>query len=164
MLDTKDPVAVQAATMMALRQKFKPEFLNRIDEFVTFNSLGMEQLVPIVGLELAKVGKRLMDRGLLLSATDGAKEWLAELGHDPTYGARPIKRTIQREVETPIAKGILGGKYPPKSTVLIDARHGDPALTITSVPSTAAGVQPAAGSGSTVKEGLVGAEEGNIMQ
>lgn len=133
MLENKDPASVQAATMLALKQKFKPEFLNRIDEFVTFNSLDMEQLVPIVSLELHKVNKRLADRELSLTATDGAKQWLAELGYDPTYGARPIKRTIQREVETPIAKGILGGLYPPKSTILIDARPGDGHLTITSV-------------------------------
>lgn len=157
-LDTSDPVAVQTATMMALRQRFKPEFLNRIDEFVTFNSLGMEQLVPIVGLELVKVDKRLADRGLKLSATDGAKAWLADKGHDPTYGARPIKRTIQREVETPIAKGILGGAYPPKSTVLIDARKGDEKLTITTVPDMgAASSKPEAKQPALV-------DAGNVMQ
>lgn len=137
MLEKKDPASIQAATMLALKQRFRPEFLNRIDEFVTFNSLEMEQLVPIVGLELVKVEKRLSDRGLSLTATQGAKEWLADRGHDPTYGARPIKRTIQREVETPIAKGILAGKYAPKSTILIDAQKGDDSLTITSVLNVA---------------------------
>jgi ATP-dependent Clp protease ATP-binding subunit ClpB len=132
-LDTSDPAAIKAATMVALRQKFRPEFLNRIDEFVTFNSLGMGQLVPIVSLELEKVNKRLSERGLSLTATEGAKQWLAEAGHDPSYGARPIKRTIQREVETPIAKGILGSKFPAKSTILLDAHEGDGELTITSV-------------------------------
>jgi len=140
-LKDKNPMAVQDATMQALRLKFRPEFLNRIDEFVTFNSLGMDQLVPIVGLELQKVGKRLSERGLTLSATDGAKEWLADRGHDPTYGARPIKRTIQREVETPIAKAILGGKYPAKSTVLIDAKTGDEGLSISAVLAVDASVQ-----------------------
>ena len=137
MLEKKDPASIQAATMLALKQRFRPEFLNRIDEFVTFNSLEMEQLVPIVGLELVKVEKRLSDRGLSLTATQGAKEWLADRGHDPPYGARPIKRTIQREVETPIAKGILAGKYAPKSTILIDAQKGDDSLTITSVLNVA---------------------------
>jgi len=132
-LETTDPEAVQAVTMMALKQKFRPEFLNRIDEFVTFNSLGMEELVPIVGLELGKVDKRMVDRGLKLSATEGAKQWLAEVGYDPSYGARPLKRTIQREVETPIAKGILANEYPPKSTVLIDAKPGDKKLSFMSV-------------------------------
>ena len=107
-----DNVGVKAKVMEALRSRFRPEFLNRIDEFVTFNSLGMEQLVPIVSLELEKVANRLTDRKLTLSVTDSAKQWLGELGFDPSYGARPLKRTIQREVETPIAKAILGGKYP----------------------------------------------------
>jgi ATP-dependent Clp protease ATP-binding subunit ClpB len=80
-LETTDPDTMQELSMMALRAKFRPEFLNRIDEFVTFNSLGMEQLVPIVSLELEKVGRRLAERGLSLSATEGAKAWLAEVGH-----------------------------------------------------------------------------------
>ena len=111
-----DNEGVKAKVMEALRSRFRPEFLNRIDEFVTFNSLGMEQLVPIVSLELDKVATRLTDRKLTLSVTDSAKQWLGELGFDPSYGARPLKRTIQREVETPIAKAILGGKYPPGNT------------------------------------------------
>ena len=119
--------------MMALRSKFRPEFLNRIDEFVTFNSLEMGQLVNIVNLELEKVVKRLTDKKLSLSITDGAREWLAQLGYDPVYGARPLKRTIQREVETPLAKGILGGDYNNCSGVLIDAKPGDAKLTITGV-------------------------------
>eukprot|EP00598_Pedospumella_elongata_P011640 CAMPEP_0185007566 /NCGR_PEP_ID=MMETSP1098-20130426/87435_1 /TAXON_ID=89044 /ORGANISM="Spumella elongata, Strain CCAP 955/1" /LENGTH=889 /DNA_ID=CAMNT_0027535913 /DNA_START=138 /DNA_END=2807 /DNA_ORIENTATION=- len=135
-LNTTNPAAIKEASMNALRRQFRPEFLNRIDEFVTFNSLGMEQLVPIVSLELEKVNKRLADRKLALQATDGAKQWLAVTGYDPAYGARPIKRTIQREVETPIAKGILGGMYPAKSTVLLDAKPGDAELTITSVPES----------------------------
>jgi ATP-dependent Clp protease ATP-binding subunit ClpB len=162
-LGTTDPVAIQAATMMALRQKFKPEFLNRIDEFVTFNSLGMDQLVSIVGLELEKVGKRLADRGLKLSATEGAKQWLAEKGYDPTYGARPIKRTIQREVETPVAQSILGSKFPPKSTIMIDARKGDDKLTITAVPDHLTPVTVDAAAGAAAIAGSE-AMAGNVMQ
>eukprot|EP01041_Mallomonas_annulata_P020938 gene20938-40866_t len=123
--------------MAALKERFKPEFLNRIDEFVTFRSLGMEQLVPIVDIELKRVGNRLKDRELSLSATEGAKEWLAAVGHDPLYGARPLKRTIQREVETPIAKDILAGKFPKGSTVLIDGNLGDKNLTITTMEALA---------------------------
>jgi len=126
-----DEILRREATMAALRQRFRPEFLNRIDEFVSFNSLGMEQLVPIVDLELKKVAKRLEDKNLQLSATEGAKTWLATLGYDPAYGARPLKRTIQREVETPIAKGLLGGMYPLDSTIVLDAKPGDDSLTIT---------------------------------
>ena len=132
-LDSSDKAAVKSTVMNALKQKFKPEFLNRIDEFVTFNSLGIEQLAPIVSLELEKVAARLSDRKLSLAVTDSGKVWLANAGYDPAYGARPLKRTIQREVETPVAQGILGGKYPSGSTILIDARPGDNQLTITSV-------------------------------
>lgn len=132
-LELKSPSLVREATMMALKQRFRPEFLNRIDEFVTFNSLSMNELVPIVSIELGKVSKRLEEKNLHLVATDGAKAWLANAGFDPTYGARPLKRTIQREVETTIAKGILGGKYSPDSTILLDARPGDTELTITAV-------------------------------
>jgi len=132
-----NPTAAKEVVMAALKARFRPEFLNRIDEFVTFNPLGLEQLVPIVGLELDKVSQRLKDKDLVLAATDSAKNWLAETGRDPLYGARPIKRTIQREVETPIAKELLGGKFPKGSTVLIDARPGDSSLTISCIlPST----------------------------
>lgn len=124
---------IRETTMSALRQKFRPEFLNRIDEFVNFNSLGFEQLVPIVDIELKKVNKRLLDKDLKLSATEGGKEWLASVGYDPVYGARPLKRAIQREVENVLAKGILGNKYPPGSTIIIDAGRGDAFLTFSHV-------------------------------
>jgi len=104
-----------------LKARFRPEFLNRIDEFVTFNSLRLPQLVSIAELELTRVNERLQERGLSLVATDKAKIWLAETGRDPLYGARPLKRTIKREVETPLAKGILGGVYHKGSNILIDA-------------------------------------------
>merc|ERR1712070_55222 len=107
--------AVQSKVMEALRQQFRPEFLNRIDEFVTFKSLGMKQLVPIVSLEMKRVADRLNDRNLILEITDSAKEYLAKIGYDPIYGARPLKRTIQREIETPLAKKILANEIPSDS-------------------------------------------------
>lgn len=148
-------------TWAALKQKFRPEFLNRIDEFINFNSLGVEQLVPIVQIELEKVNKRLTDKNLRLSASDGAKEWLANLGYDPAYGARPLKRTIQREVETPLAKGILGGKYPPNSCILLDAKPGDLELTISSVVDVL--VEDEA-EDSDKKAAMVVNDDANIMQ
>jgi ATP-dependent Clp protease ATP-binding subunit ClpB len=132
-LDQANKEEVREKVMNALKAKFRPEFLNRIDEFVTFDSLGLAQLGGIVGIELAKVGKRLVDKELTLSATDGAKNWLAEKGFDPVFGARPLKRTIQREVETPIAKKLLGEKIQPGTTLLLDAKPGDKELSITSV-------------------------------
>ncbi|RYG68837.1 hypothetical protein EON64_04265, partial [archaeon] len=139
LLDVKSPEMVREATMLALRQRFRPEFLNRIDEFVTFNSLGMAQLSRIVALELDKVSARLQDKQLTLQATENAKAWLAQRGYDPAYGARPLKRTIQREVETPIAKAILAGHYKQGQTLLIDARPGDLQLTITNLEGANAG-------------------------
>ena len=131
-----DSEAIRDKVMGALRGKFRPEFLNRIDEYVIFNSLGEDQIVPIVGLEIEKVANRLKDKKLALSLTDGAKTWLAVKGYDPVFGARPLKRTIQREVETPIAKGLLGGLYAEDSTILVDAQPGDDRLTITNISNS----------------------------
>lgn len=128
-----DQEAVREKVMSGMRGKFRPEFLNRIDEYVIFNSLGESQMVPIVNLEIQKVANRLKDKKISLSLTDGAKAWLASKGYDPVFGARPLKRTIQREVETPIAKGLLGGMYAEDSTILVDAHPGDSILTISSV-------------------------------
>lgn len=132
-MDLSDEESVRTKVLEALKLRFRPEFLNRIDEFVTFKSLGMDQIVPIVGLELEKVNKRLAVKKLSLSVTDSAKVWLANIGYDPAYGARPLKRTIQREVETPIAKLILAGKFPEGATVLVDANPSSDKLDITSV-------------------------------
>merc|ERR1712070_667793 len=123
-MDTDDQRSVRDVTMAALKSKFRPEFLNRIDEFVQFKSLGLNELVPIISLELDKVNGRLEDKKLKLTATDGAKEWMARVGYDPAYGARPLKRMIQKEVETPLARKILGNEFKPGSTILIDAKSG----------------------------------------
>jgi ATP-dependent Clp protease ATP-binding subunit ClpB len=113
-----------------MKQRFRPEFLNRIDEFVTFGSLGLAQLGGIVALELDKVNGRLADKDLSLSATEGVKAWLAEKGFDPVFGARPLKRTIQREVETPLAKLLLANKYPPGTYFVLDAKPDSEAVII----------------------------------
>ena len=116
---------VQQVTQDVLKSRFRPEFLNRIDEFVTFNHLGAAQMKPIVGLELQKVAKRLHDRHVGLESTEKAREWLADRGFDPVYGARPLKRTIQREVETPLAKLMLAGKVKGGHAVELDAENLD---------------------------------------
>jgi ATP-dependent Clp protease ATP-binding subunit ClpB len=129
---------VWSTVMGALKAKFRPEFLNRIDEFVVFNSLGKQQLVRIVDLELKRVLHRLEDRKLGLYVSEEAKELLAQIGYDPVYGARPLKRAIQKEVETPIAKGLLGAKFPEGSVIEVLARgeqlivrsQGNPATEI----------------------------------
>lgn len=162
---SEQPEAVREATMQALKQRFRPEFLNRIDEFVSFNALTLNEVVPIVSLELNKVRRRLEDRNLQLQATEGAQQWLAERGFDPVYGARPLKRTIQREVETPLAQGILGGKYAAGQTLLLDARPGDDKLTVTAVSSSdaAGAIVPAAYSVPTTVSNSSGGAENAVV-
>jgi ATP-dependent Clp protease ATP-binding subunit ClpB len=108
-----------------MRDHFRPEFLNRIDEIVEFRALSREELADIVELQLARLRGRLADRELSLELTDAAKEALADAGWDPTYGARPLKRAIQRLLENPLALRLLEGEYVPGDTIRVDAQHGD---------------------------------------
>ncbi len=109
----------------AMTDVFRPEFLNRIDEIVEFRPLSKEQIAEIVELQLRRVRERLAERGLGLELTDAAKEALAEAGWDPTYGARPLKRAIQRLVENPLALRLLEGGFAEGDTVHVDARDGE---------------------------------------
>jgi ATP-dependent Clp protease ATP-binding subunit ClpB len=108
-----------------LREHFRPEFLNRIDEIVVFESLTREQLGEIVELQLGRLRERLAERGIELELTPAAKEFLAEQGWDPAYGARPLKRAIQRHVENPLALRLLEGDIGEGDTILVDARDGE---------------------------------------
>jgi ATP-dependent Clp protease ATP-binding subunit ClpB len=109
----------------AMAEVFRPEFLNRIDEIVEFKPLSKDQIAEIVELQLQRVRARLAERGLTLELTDEAKELLAEAGWDPTYGARPLKRAIQRMVENPLALRLLEGEFAEGDTVRVDARGGE---------------------------------------
>ena len=109
----------------ALRDHFRPEFLNRIDEIVEFKPLSREQIGEIVELQLGRLRERLAERGLSLELTDAAKEVLAEAGWDPSYGARPLKRAIQRLLENPLALRLLEGDFGEGDTIRVDAQHGD---------------------------------------
>jgi ATP-dependent Clp protease ATP-binding subunit ClpB len=109
----------------AMRDHFRPEFLNRIDEIVVFEPLTREQLGAIVDLQLARLRERLAERGLRLELTDDAKEVVAEAGWDPTYGARPLKRALQRLVENPLALRLLEGDFAEGDTVRVDAQNGE---------------------------------------
>jgi ATP-dependent Clp protease ATP-binding subunit ClpB len=106
--------------MDALRRTFRPEFLNRIDEVVIFQSLKLEDLVKIVNLELDQLRKALAERHLDLEITPAARRALAEQGYDPVYGARPLKRLIQRQIVNPVALGILKGEYRDGQVVEVD--------------------------------------------
>jgi ATP-dependent Clp protease ATP-binding subunit ClpB len=109
----------------AMREVFRPEFLNRIDEVVEFHPLSKEQLAEIVELQLRRLRERLAVRGLGLELTEAAKEQLVEAGWDPTYGARPLKRAIQRLVENPLALRLLEGEFGEGDTVRVDFSEGE---------------------------------------
>ena len=103
--------------MEAMRAHFRPEFLNRVDEIVVFRGLTRADLRRIIDIQLERLRKRLAERHIELVLSDAAKDHLAAAGYDPVYGARPLKRVLQREVETPLARKILGGELPDHSRV-----------------------------------------------
>ena len=107
--------------MDALKREFRPEFLNRLDEVVLFRPLGREQITRIVGLQLEDLRKRLARQEIGLEVTQEGLERIADMGYDPVYGARPVKRVIQRELETAIARRIVAGECPPQSTIVVSA-------------------------------------------
>jgi len=107
----------------AMKEHFKPEFLNRIDEYVVFNSLSKKDLRGIVALEIKRLEKRLVDRDIKLAMKDASLDFLADVGFDPVYGARPLKRTIQRELETVVAKKILSGEFADGDSIVVDVRN-----------------------------------------
>ena len=117
----------------SLRQAFRPEFLNRIDEIVVFKSLGQEEIVRIVDLLVEEVQERLSDRGIGIELTQRAKEWIAKKGFDPAFGARPLRRTVQRYVETPLARKVLSGEIGDGGQVRIDESEGEIVLDVASV-------------------------------
>jgi ATP-dependent Clp protease ATP-binding subunit ClpB len=107
--------------MAAVHAHFKPEFLNRVDEIVVFHRLSEEHIAKIVDLQVEQLRKRLAERGLGLELTDAARAWVAKVGYDPDFGARPLKRVLQREVADPIALSLLKGDYHDGDTILVDA-------------------------------------------
>jgi len=115
-----DHDALEKQLMEALRRTFRPEFLNRIDEIVTFHSLGRDEIAQIVDIQLRDLQKRLAERKLTLDLTDEAKAQLAERGYDPVFGARPLKRTIQRMIENPLAVQVLGGHFTEGDHILVE--------------------------------------------
>src|SRR5579884_2440231 len=127
-VDFRNTVIIMTSNIRSaesLREHFRPEFLNRIDEIVEFRPLSREQLGEIVELQLARLRERLAERELALELTDAAKEVIADAGWDPTYGARPLKRAIQRLLENPLALRLLEGDFAAGDTIRVDAQHGD---------------------------------------
>jgi ATP-dependent Clp protease ATP-binding subunit ClpB len=118
-----DQELIKEKVTEAMRKQFRPEFLNRIDENVIFNSLSKDNLRGIVILEARRLESRLAEKSMSMIVTEEALDFLAEVGFDPVYGARPLKRVIQKNLENPIALGILGGEYADGDTIVIGVEN-----------------------------------------
>lgn len=119
-----DPALVKERVTSQVRMHFRPEFINRIDEFIIFQGLHKEEIKKIVRLQSERVAKRLADRKMKMELTESAVDYLAERGYDPAFGARPVKRVVQQELETALAKGILRGDFGDEDTVIVEAPGG----------------------------------------
>ncbi len=120
----EDVEAVRPYVMAEMRTKFRPEFLNRIDEIILFHRLRRDQMAAIVDIQIGRLQKLLADRKLTLQLDDTARTWLANKGYDPMYGARPLKRVIQKQVQDPLAEQILAGKVRDGQTIKLTVRNG----------------------------------------
>ena len=122
--------SVEPQVMEVVRAHFRPEFLNRLDEIILFHRLGQADMGPIVDIQVSRVQNLLQDRKIILDLTERARAWLGRVGYDPVYGARPLKRAIQRYLQDPLADLLLRGEVPDGSTVTIDEGDGELAFTI----------------------------------
>jgi ATP-dependent Clp protease ATP-binding subunit ClpB len=120
----EDTGVVRDAVMEIVRAKFRPEFLNRLDEIILFRRLGRDQMDKIVDIQIARLTRLLADRKITIELDKQAKQWLANAGYDPVYGARPLKRAIQRHLQDPLAEQILEGKVKDGDTVRVSADAG----------------------------------------
>jgi ATP-dependent Clp protease ATP-binding subunit ClpB len=111
-------------TLEALRATFKPEFLNRIDDIIMFRSLTMADIERIIEIQLGLIGKRLAERKLSLELTEGAKQYIAQEGYSPVYGARPLKRVLQKQLLDPLALQLLEGGFAEGDGIVIDRQDG----------------------------------------
>lgn len=119
---------VEAQVMDVVRGHFRPEFLNRLDDIILFHRLSASHMAPIVDIQVRRLGKLLEERGIVLDLTDAAKAWLGRVGYDPVYGARPLKRAVQRYLQNPLADAILAGRVRDGQAVRVD--EGDGALVL----------------------------------
>jgi ATP-dependent Clp protease ATP-binding subunit ClpB len=128
--DGADVANVEKDVMDVVRGHFRPEFLNRLDEIILFHRLGQEHMAPIVKIQVGRVQKLLADRKITIDLTDAALRWLGRVGYDPVYGARPLKRAVQRYLQDPLAEMLLEGKLPDGTTLNVDEGDGALAMTI----------------------------------
>ncbi len=125
-----DVSSVEPQVMEIVRSHFRPEFLNRLDEVILFHRLGQSHMAPIVDIQVSRVDKLLADRKIVLDLTDAARAWLGRVGYDPVYGARPLKRAVQRYLQDPLADMILRGEVKDGSTVKVDEGDGKLVLQV----------------------------------
>ena len=126
--DGEDVSQAETGVMAAVRDHFRPEFLNRLDEIILFHRLSPEHMAPIVDIQVARVAKLLADRKITLALSDEAREWLGRVGYDPVYGARPLKRAVQRYLQDPLAEKLLAGEIADGTALQVDL--GDGGLSI----------------------------------
>ncbi|MBU2610548.1 MAG: AAA family ATPase, partial [Chloroflexi bacterium] len=112
----------------ALKGTFRPEFLNRIDEIIMFSPLSLEQMEKIVDLQMNEIQERLNEFSVKIELTDAARKWLAKTGYDPAFGARPLRRALQKYIESPLSIKLLGGEIPNGATVVVDVQADDSGL------------------------------------
>ncbi len=124
MAEGDDVASVEPQVMEIVRSHFRPEFLNRLDEVILFHRLGQAHMAPIVDIQVSRVDKLLADRKIVLDLTDAARAWLGRVGYDPVYGARPLKRAVQRYLQDPLADMILRGEVKDGTTVKVDEGDG----------------------------------------
>ncbi len=122
--DDESVEKVEPQVMEIVRGHFRPEFLNRLDEIILFHRLGQEHMGPIVDIQIGRVQKLLADRKIRLELSEAARNWLGRVGYDPVYGARPLKRTVQKYLQDPLAEALLRGEIPDGSTVRVDEGEG----------------------------------------
>jgi ATP-dependent Clp protease ATP-binding subunit ClpB len=127
---TLSPQEKREEVLAVVRQAFKPEFLNRLDEVVVFDALSQDDLAQIVDLQVRSFATRLSDRRISLEVSDAARKWLAHKGFDPAYGARPLRRLVQREIGDRLARALLAGEVRDGSTVTVDLDTSGEALTL----------------------------------
>jgi len=133
---TMDDDARREAVLGAVRISFKPEFVNRLDDIVVFRALTTEDLASIVSIQVARLAARLTDRRIALHVTDAAQEWLAVIGYDPVYGARPLRRLIQTAIGDRLAKEILAGRVSDGDAVEVDLADAKDGLSVSVVPGS----------------------------
>jgi ATP-dependent Clp protease ATP-binding subunit ClpB len=124
-MEGSDPSLIKMAVMAEVQSHFRPEFINRIDEIVVFHALDEKNIGAIAKIQLHVIEQRLARMDMALQVSDAALQKIAEVGFDPVYGARPLKRAIQQQIENPLSKAILEGKFGPKDVIAVGVDHGE---------------------------------------